>query len=139
MKYIVEVNAKYLVSVEATSCLDAEHQLLDYTGVWGALAFDQKMTKTDTFLGAVQGCEMVSMKEFAQMADDLMGAKLEAVQASEMVKAVDERIEELKEEAKRIAAQISLSQQKKEEMVNRSIDARGKYETQLEKLGKQRN
>lgn len=139
MKYIVEVNAKYLVSVEATSCLDAEHQLLDYNGVWGALAFDQKTTKTDTFLGAVQGCEMVSLKEFAQMVDDLMGAKLEAVQASEMVKAVDERIEELKEEAKRIAAQISLSQQKKEEMVNRSIDARGKYEAQLEKLGKQRN
>ena len=139
MKYIVEVNAKYLVSVEATSCLDAEHQLLDYNGVWGALACDQKMTKTDTFLGAVQGCEMVSIKEFAQMVDDLMDAKLEAVQASEMVKAVDERIEELKEEAKRIAAQISLSQQKKEEMVNRSIDARGKYETQLEKLGKQRN
>lgn len=139
MKYIVEVNAKYLVSLEASSCLDAEHKLLDYNGVWGALAFDQKMTKTDTFLGAVQGCEMVSMKEFAQMVDDLMGAKLEAVQASEMVKAVDERIEELKEEAKRIAAQISLSQQKKEEMVNRSIDARGKYEAQLEKLGKQRN
>lgn len=139
MKYIVEVNAKYLVSLGASSCLDAEHKLLAYDGVWGALAFDQKMTKTDTFLGAVQGCEMVSMKEFAQMVDDLMGAKLEAVQASEMVKAVDERIEELKEEAKRIAAQISLSQQKKEEMVNRSIDARGKYEAQLEKLGKQRN
>lgn len=138
MKYIVEVNAKYLVSLEASSCLDAEHKLLDYNGVWGALAFDQKMTKTDTFLGAVQGCEMVSMKEFAQMVDDLMDAKLEAVQASEMVKAVDERIEELKKEAERIAAQIRLSQQKKEEMVNRSIDARGKYEAQLEKLGKQR-
>lgn len=139
MKYIVEVNAKYLVSVEATSCLDAEHQMLDYTGVWGALAFDQKMTKTDTFLGAVQGCEMVSMNEFARMVGDLMDAKLEAVQASEMVKAVDERIEELKKEAERIASQIRLSQQKKEEMVNRSIGARGKYEAQLEKLGKQRN
>lgn len=139
MKYIVEVNAKYLVSVEATSCLDAEHQLLDYTGVWGALAFDQKMTKTDTFLGAVQGCEMVSMNEFARMVGDLMDAKLEAVQASEMVKAVDERIEELKKEAERIASQIRLSQQKKEEMVNRSIGSRGKYEAQLEKLGKQRN
>ena len=139
MKYIVEVNAKYLVSMEATSCLDAEHQLLDYTGVWGALAFDQKMTKTDTFLGAVQGCEMVSMNEFARMVGDLMDAKLEAVQASEMVKAVDERIEELKKEAERIASQIRLSQQKKEEMVNRSIGARGKYEAQLEKLGKQRN
>lgn len=139
MKYIVEVNAKYLVSVQATSCLDAEHQLLDYNGVWGALAFDQKMTKTDTFLGAVQGCEMVSMKEFRQMVSDTMDAKLEAAQASEIVKAVDERIAELKKEADRIATQISLSQQKKAEMVNRSIEARGKYEAQLEKLGKQRN
>ena len=81
MKYIVEVNAKYLVSVEAASCLDAEHQLLDYSGVWGALAYDQKMTKTDTFLGAVQGCEMVSMKEFRQIVSDTMDAKLEAARA----------------------------------------------------------
>lgn len=33
MKYIVEVNAKYLVSVEADSVLKAEHKLLDYNGV----------------------------------------------------------------------------------------------------------
>ena len=71
MKYIVEVNAKYLVSIEADSPLEAEHKVLEYEGIWGALAFDQKSIKTDTFAGAVQGCEMISMNELITMSDDL--------------------------------------------------------------------
>ena len=81
MKYIVEVNAKYLVSIEAQSALNAEHKLLDYNGIWGALAFDNKMIKTDTFLGAVQGCEMVSMDELIKMINETMDAKRAAVEA----------------------------------------------------------
>ena len=69
MKYIVEVNAKFMVSIEANSCLDAEHKLLDYDGVWGAMAYDSKMMKTDTFAGAVQGCEMVSMNDIRRMSN----------------------------------------------------------------------
>lgn len=95
MKYIVEVNAKYLVSVEASSCLDAEHQLLEYNGVWGALAFDQKMTKTDTFLGAVQGCEMTSLAEIQRMADELTGAMKVRKMAAEILFKKQKAVEEL--------------------------------------------
>ena len=95
MKYIVEVNAKYLVSVEASSCLDAEHQLLEYNGVWGALAFDQKMTKTDTFLGAVQGCEMTSLAEIQRMADELTGAMKVREMAAEILFKKQKAVEEL--------------------------------------------
>ena len=79
MKYIVEVNAKWLVSIEAESVLNAEHKLLEYNGIWGSLAFDNKMMKTDTFLGAVQGCEMVSMNELIKMVNEMMEAKRKAV------------------------------------------------------------
>ena len=60
MKFMVEVNAKYLVSVEADSALGAEHYILDtFRGTWGANAFDREALATDTFAGAVQlrpGC-----------------------------------------------------------------------------------
>ena len=95
MKYIVEVNAKYLVSVEASSCLDAEHQLLEYNGVLGALAFDQKMTKTDTFLGAVQGCEITSLAEIQRMADELTGAMKVREMAAEILFKKQKAVEEL--------------------------------------------
>lgn len=96
MKYIVEVNAKWLVSVEADSALNAEHKLLDYNGVWGALAFDNKMIKTDTFLGAVQGCEMVSMNELIQMINELMDAKRRAMETNLAHTAAANKVEELR-------------------------------------------
>ena len=69
MKYIVEVNAKWLVSIEAESLIQAEHKILDLDGIWGALAFDKAMMKTETFVGAVQFCEMISMDELKDYVD----------------------------------------------------------------------
>lgn len=69
MKYIVEVNAKWLVSVEAESAYQAEHKVLDLDGIWGALAFDKDMMKTETFMGVVQFCEMISMDELKDYVD----------------------------------------------------------------------
>lgn len=132
MKYIVEVNAKYLVSLEASSCLDAEHKLLAYNGVWGALAFDQKMTKTDTFLGAVQGCEMTSISEIQRMADELTVAakvrKMAAVVLYETQKEVEELEAALaKAKEKRGIAEADLD------------EATRKHEKAEEHFGKQRN
>lgn len=62
MKYIVEVNAKWLVSIEAENAYQAEHKVLDLDGIWGALVFDKDMIKTDTFAGAVQFCEMTNLE-----------------------------------------------------------------------------
>ncbi len=131
MKYIVEVNVKYLVSIEAKSCLDAEHKILDYNGVWGALAFDQQMTKTDTFLGAVQGCEMVSMNELISMVNDMMDKKLVAVKAIEEAKEAAAKVEELKAMLK-AAEEAQLN-------ANRAMaEAQYQYERAEEKIGKER-
>lgn len=71
MKYMIEVNAKYMVSIEADSPLQAEHKILNENdGCWGALAFDQRMMKTDTFAGAVATCETVSIGELQSMSQD---------------------------------------------------------------------
>jgi len=131
MKYIVEVNAKYLVSVEADSVLKAEHKLLDYNGVWGALAFDNKMIKTDTFLGAVQGCEMVGMDELITMVNAMCDAKVVAIkakaerdEAAAVIEEMEKRLEELKKQ------QLDL--------VRKANEARYQFDKAEEKLGKQR-
>lgn len=95
MKFIVEVNAKYLVSIEAETQLRAEHAVLDMDGIWGALAFDRDMMKTDTFMGAVQGCEMVSMKELEAMSAEYRGAYNALANAKDAMTQVDAEIADL--------------------------------------------
>ena len=97
MKYMVEVNAKWLVCVEAESVLSAEHKVLEFDGVWGALAFDNKMLKTDTFAGAVMGCETVSIKELEEMAKAVADAKRAADEAKQAAKEAADRVKELEE------------------------------------------
>lgn len=131
MKYIVEVNAKYLVSIEAESALQAEHKVLSYNGIWGALAFDNKMIKTDTFLGAVQGCEMVSMTELITMVNEAMDAKQLADKAVEAFNDADSKVKEL-EEALEAAKMAKLN-------ANRAkSDALYQFQRAEDKLGKQR-
>ena len=131
MKYIVEVNAKWLVSVEAESALHAEHKVLDYNGVWGALAFDRDAMKTDTFAGAVQGCEMVSMTELITMVNDAMDKKALAVRAKE---ARDENAATIEEMEKRLA-ELKATQK---DLARDYNEARYQYDKAEAKLGKQR-
>lgn len=131
MKYIVEVNAKWLVSIEAETALQAEHKILEYNGIWGALAFDNKSIKTDTFLGAVQGCEMISMAELLRMVDELMIAKKQAVEtkiAEEEAKEKLAKIEEMLQEAKNAYVNAH----------NNAHHAKEKYDDLEYVLGKQR-
>lgn len=132
MKYIVEVNAKWLVSIEAESALSAEHAILDYQGVWGALAFNPKELRTDTFLGAVQGCEMISIRELEQMVKRLTDAGVEKIKAIEDWKDATRNVAELE-------AMLALAKQKQNALDHEMSDAIGKYDKALEIIGKQRN
>lgn len=104
MKYIVEVNAKYLVSVEADSVLKAEHKVLDYDGIWGALAFDNDMMKTDTFRGACLGCETISMKELVAMSNEYRDAYFALGNASDAMTQVNAEIADLEERLAKMKA-----------------------------------
>jgi hypothetical protein len=132
MKYIVEVNAKYLVSIEAESLCDAEHKLLDYNGIWGAMAYDRPMMKTDTFAGAVQGCEMVSMTELATMVNDLMDQKALAVQAELARQDAEQKVQALMEALEEARGALLTAE-------HAANDSRYHYDKAAEKLGKQRN
>ena len=131
MKYIVEVNAKWLVSIEAESVLNAEHKLLEYNGVWGAMAYDRAMMKTDTFAGAVQGCEMVSMSELIEMINAAMDAKAEAVKAE--IEAADAN-----DELKKLEQMLAEAKKKAHEAAMAKAEAMGKYNKAVELLGEER-
>ena len=132
MKYIVEVNAKWLVSVEAESVLQAEHKLLDYNGVWGAMAYDRKMMKTDTFAGAVQFCEMVSMDELLKLINDVCDLKVDVV-AAQIAR------EDAEAEVARLEAELKAAKENLLTAEHRANDAKYAYDKAEEKLGKQRN
>ena len=131
MKYIVEVNAKYLVSIEAESALQAEHKVLDYNGIWGALAYDRTALKTDAFAGAVQGCEMISMAELIEMTNEMADAK----------NAADTAVKEYKEAVSKVGELEAMLKAAKDAALaaNRTkADALAAYERTEQKLGKQR-
>lgn len=69
-KYIVSVNCKYLVTVEANSMLGAEHKCLDLKGIRYAQAFDQDGIKTDTFAGCMLTEKTVSFEELERISDE---------------------------------------------------------------------
>ena len=131
MKYIVEVNAQWLVNLEADSLSNAEHKLLSYNGIWGALAFDRAMLKTDTFAGAVQGCEMVSMNELITMINEAMDAKAIAVKANLEKEDADAEVKKL-EEALEAAKKRAMDAKRADS------DATYTYRRAIEKLGQER-
>lgn len=131
MKYVVEVNAKWLVSIEAESALSAEHKLLEYNGIWGANAYDQKALKTDTFAGAVQFDEFVSMNELITLINDTADKKVLAIKASAAAKENQATIDEMEKR---------LEELKKQQLnLNRAAsEAKYDFDKAEEKLGKAR-
>lgn len=69
-KYIVIVNQKYLVMVEANSHGGAEHRILDdiFYGIETCQAFTLKETSTDTFRSLARACETISFTEMQEKA-----------------------------------------------------------------------
>ncbi len=66
-RYIVIVNQKYLVSVEAGSHGGAEHRCLDLVyGIEGAQAFSRKDLRTEFFRDNAIECETISFAELVE-------------------------------------------------------------------------
>lgn len=66
-KYIVIVNQKYLVSVEAGSHGGAEHRCLDLVyGIEGAQAFSRDDLRTEYFRDCAIECETISFAELVE-------------------------------------------------------------------------
>jgi hypothetical protein len=68
MKFIVIVNQKYLVTVEANTHGGAEHVILDtvYYGIKTCQAFTVDEIVTDTFKALAENCETISYAEMLE-------------------------------------------------------------------------
>lgn len=97
-KYIVIVNHKYLVSVEAASHGGAEHRCLDlHYGIEYAQAFSRDDLRTEFFRDNAIGCETISFAELV--------AKSEAYK--DLVDRENEARQTLKDNEARIAKLLS--------------------------------
>lgn len=98
MKYYVQVNRHYLVTVDAESALSAEHRCLDLDGIQYSNAFSAEDRKTDTFRGALLDCNTVSFEELEKISEQYAGV-LESVDgARKLVQDAQQSIERLKKQ-----------------------------------------
>ena len=100
MKYYVQVNRHFMVTVEADSALAAEHIFLELDGVQYSNAFDNEGRKTDTFRGALLDCETISREELQEMS----GLYTEALQRIERGKELLQEAESQLESARAYVA-----------------------------------
>ena len=97
MKYVVDVNAKWLVNIEATSCANAENQIFDLDGVWGATAYEMKSVATQDFAVMVQFREFISMDELRRLSDKYKDAWFVASNALDAQARLGREVERLQE------------------------------------------
>lgn len=110
MKYIVVVNNKYLITVEAESACGAEHRVLDhyaneineYGVIKGALAFDKKTVKTDYFWDTVSRCETVSVEELDKIVADTIEVCEKKKEAQAELNLIAGKIRDVEEEIRRL-------------------------------------
>lgn len=97
MKYMVEINAKFLVKIEIDgSCGSAEHYFLDkFPAVWGANAFDEKSMKTECFRGTLLNSELVSEKELSELLEEAEKADKKAADLEAEIKWYKETEQEM--------------------------------------------
>lgn len=109
MKYLVVVNQKYIVAVEAESELGAEHKILDdiYYGITGAQAFDQKSIRTDCFYWLMQDCKTVSYEELEKMSKSYKEAQETLEQREQELKEAQKRMKELQEQMTALQTEIN--------------------------------
>lgn len=98
-KYMVIVNQKYLVSVEAGSHGGAEHRILDTGyGFHGAQAFSREDLRTEFFRDNAIECETVSFDWLAAQSKAYKAALDYEAEAIRAMKDNQQRIEALRRE-----------------------------------------
>ena len=119
-KFMVMVNSKYMVTVEANSCYGAEHIILDnlYHGMRTALAFDEETMKTEHFVSCLMNCQTISFEELKSLSEE---CEEEAVKigaaAANVIKA-----EAMLDAAKKALEEAEKALQDANEAHNRAVD-----------------
>lgn len=137
MKYIAEVNKKYLVLVPAESADLAQEKLFEYYGVREVrvLFLNGTMMSADDFLDLVQHREMVSQDNLRIMSKALQDARAEDNQAKiEYNEAARdyERIHKIYDEA---VSALETAESRKTQASRLSAETGHAYHELLEKFG----
>lgn len=104
MKFLVIVNQKYLVTVEANTHGGAEHKILDniHYGIETCQAFTIAEMVTDTFKAMVENCETISYDEMVKRSE-LYKETLDEIKDD------NERIEKYTQQLNELYKQIELA------------------------------
>lgn len=98
-KYIVIVNQKYLVSVEAGSHGGAEHRCLDlHYGIQTSQAFSRDDLRTECFRDMAIDCETISFAELAAKSEAFKVSIEKEREAREEIERNRKQLEELRRE-----------------------------------------
>lgn len=109
MRYLVVVNQKYIVSVEAESACGAEHVILDnISGTEGAQAFDRKSIKTETFTWYLENCETVSYETLRQIGEEYSEKVVEYTDCKVELSKANDEMEELKRKMEALQNEINI-------------------------------
>lgn len=102
--FMVWVNQRFMVKVDANSNGGAEHRILDnYELIQGAQAFEiGKDTRTEYFENVMMDAKLISLDELRGLSDEYIGHCNSFGKAMQRIKDVDRQIEELKEELVRL-------------------------------------
>lgn len=111
MKYYVQVNRHFMVTVEAGSALSAEHIFLDLDGVQYSNAFDNEAWKTDTFRGAMLDCDTISREELEKISEQYAETMKKADEAKQFAQRVRQDLERLKKQVAETEAFLVKAQQ----------------------------
>ena len=131
--FMVYVNSKFMVKVEAESNLEAEHIILELEGCDTALAFnleDKDECSTETFRACMIASEFIGMTELVNMSKELTNAM-------DCVDTLNCEKDALMREIEEIDAQIYELQARRGSIVKTWSDLNtGKFIEALERQGK---
>lgn len=111
MKYYVQANRHWLVTVEADSALAAEHILLDLDGIQYSNAFDHEACRTDTFRGALLDCQTISREELETISEQYAETVKKSDEAKQFLLRVTQDLERLKKQIAETEAFLAKAQQ----------------------------
>lgn len=98
-KYIVMVNHKYLVSVEANSRGGAEHRILDLVyGIEYAQAFSREDLRTEFFRDNAFDCETISFEQLKEKSETIHNAIVYENNTLQTIHENEKKIRQLRKE-----------------------------------------
>ena len=115
MKYPVEVNAKWLVSVEAESTLEAARKVKQENYGAQVVPYNQTLMKTNIFIDSFQKCEMISYSELHKMAVNLLETEKDVKQAANNLHDAMQKVQRFRE----LLAEAEAKAQKAEENLDK--------------------